>query len=177
MLHPFCREKITYTNAVVATFSGGVALIMWFTTNRMWVKNKTITYVARASNSKRDCEHDLYCYLLPQCETLCTCRSGFPIASLSSGHVLGSIDRWPLEEGIRFCFAGEYLSLVQLMKCERPDHLKTYFRMTPEQFSKLLHIVRVEETYMRRWKTCSDAQVGHVKSETMISTKTNEFVR
>ena len=36
---------------------------------------------------------------------------------------------------------------------------------------------KVEETYMRRWKTCSDAQVGHVNSETMISTKTNEFVR
>jgi len=27
----------------------------------MCVKNNTIIYVARASNSKRDCEHDLYC--------------------------------------------------------------------------------------------------------------------
>ena len=26
--------------------------------------------------------HDLYCYLLPQCEALRTCRSGFPIATL-----------------------------------------------------------------------------------------------
>ena len=35
--------------------SGGVALIVWFTTNGMCVKNNTIRYVARASNSKRDC--------------------------------------------------------------------------------------------------------------------------
>ena len=62
--------------------SGGVVLIMWFTTNRMCVKNNTIVYVARASNSKRDCEHDLYCCLLPWCEALCTYRSGFPIATL-----------------------------------------------------------------------------------------------
>jgi len=41
-------------------------------------------YEARASNSKRDCEHDLYCCLLPRCEALRACRSGFPIATLSS---------------------------------------------------------------------------------------------
>jgi len=29
----------------------------------MCAKNNTIIYVARASNSKRDCEHDLYCCL------------------------------------------------------------------------------------------------------------------
>ena len=29
---------------------------MWFTTNGMCVKNDTIIYVARASNSKRDCD-------------------------------------------------------------------------------------------------------------------------
>ena len=34
---------------------GGVALIMWFTTNGMCVKDNTIIYVERASNSKRDC--------------------------------------------------------------------------------------------------------------------------
>jgi len=139
--------------------SGSVALIMWFTTNGMWVKNKTIIYVARASNNKRDCEHDLYCCLLPQCETLCTCRSGFPIATLSSGDLLGSIDRWPLEESIRFCFAGEHHCLVQQMNCERPDHFKTYFRMTPEQFSKLLHIVRpfiTKQTTKLRKPICAD---------------------
>jgi len=36
--------------------SGGVALIVWFTTNGMCVKNNTTIYVARASNSKRDCD-------------------------------------------------------------------------------------------------------------------------
>ena len=36
--------------------SGGVALIVRFTTNGMCVKNNTIIYVARASNSKRDSE-------------------------------------------------------------------------------------------------------------------------
>ena len=38
--------------------------------------------VARASNNKRDCEHDLYCCLLPRCKALRTCRSGFPIATV-----------------------------------------------------------------------------------------------
>jgi len=46
----------------------------------MCVKNNTIIYVEWASNSKRDCEHDLYCCLLPRYEALRTCRSGFPIA-------------------------------------------------------------------------------------------------
>jgi len=36
--------------------SGGVASIVWFTTNGMCVKNNTIMYVAQASNSKRDCD-------------------------------------------------------------------------------------------------------------------------
>jgi len=36
--------------------SGCVALIVWFTTSAMCVKNSTIIYVARASNSKRDCD-------------------------------------------------------------------------------------------------------------------------
>ena len=63
--------------------SGGVALIVWFTTNRMCVKNNTIIYVARASNSKRECEHDLYCCLLPRCEALRTCRSGFPTITIA----------------------------------------------------------------------------------------------
>jgi len=61
--------------------SSGVVLNVWFTTNRMCMKNNTIIYVVQASNSKRDCEHDLYCCLLPWCEALHTCRSGFPIAT------------------------------------------------------------------------------------------------
>jgi len=52
---------------------GGVSLIGWFTTNGMCVKNNTIKYVARASKSKKDCEHALCC-LLPRCEALRTCR-------------------------------------------------------------------------------------------------------
>jgi len=55
--------------------SRGVALIVWFTTNGMCVKNNTIICVARASNNKRDCEHDLCCCLLPRCEALRTVRS------------------------------------------------------------------------------------------------------
>jgi len=47
----------------------------------MYVKNNTIIYVEWASNSKRDCEHDLCCCLLPRCEALRTCRSVFPIAT------------------------------------------------------------------------------------------------
>ena len=86
----FCNIKGSgYRSVVLSAFaswrfcnlSGGVALLVWFTTNGMCVKNNTIIYVARASNSKRDCEHDLYCCLLPQCKTLRICRSGFPIAS------------------------------------------------------------------------------------------------
>ena len=50
----------------------------------MCVKNNTIICVARASNSERDCEHDLYCCLLPRCEALRACYSGFPIATVRS---------------------------------------------------------------------------------------------
>jgi len=78
-----CAATFTYKLGSVycCNLSGGVALIVWFTTNGMCVKNNCIIYVARARNSKRDCEHDLYCCLLPRCEALCTCRSGFPIAT------------------------------------------------------------------------------------------------
>ena len=40
-------------------------------------------YVARTSNNKVIMACDLYCCLLPQCEALRTCRSGFPIATIS----------------------------------------------------------------------------------------------
>jgi len=61
-------------------WQSGVACFFLFWVN---TKNNTIMCVARASNSKRDCEHDLYCCLLPRCEALRTCRSRFPIATLS----------------------------------------------------------------------------------------------
>jgi len=38
-------------------------------------------YVARTSNNRVIAAHDLYCCLLPQCEALRTCLSGFLIAT------------------------------------------------------------------------------------------------
>ena len=48
----------------------------------MCAKNNTHMYVARTSNNRVIAAHGLYCCLLPQCEALRTCRSGFPIATL-----------------------------------------------------------------------------------------------
>jgi len=76
-----CVSSIILDAEHCCNLSAGVALIVWFTTNGMCVKNNTIIYVPRATNSKRDCEHDLYCCLLPRCEALRACRSGFPIAT------------------------------------------------------------------------------------------------
>ena len=39
--------------------------------------------VARTSNKREFATHGLYCCLLPRCEALRTCRSGFPIATIS----------------------------------------------------------------------------------------------
>ena len=39
-------------------------------------------YVARTSNKRVISSGDLYCCLLPQCDALRTCRSGFPIATV-----------------------------------------------------------------------------------------------
>jgi len=61
--------------------SGGIVLIVWFTTNGMCVQNNTIMYVARTSNNRVILSGDLYCCLLLRCEALRTCRSGFPIAT------------------------------------------------------------------------------------------------
>ena len=62
----------------------------------MCVNNNTIIYVARASSSKRDCEHDLYCCLLPRCEALRTCHSGFRIATMDQAHDFLKIGSWKL---------------------------------------------------------------------------------
>jgi len=62
----------------------------------MCVKNNTIIYAARACISKRDCEHDLYCCLLPRCEALRTCRSGFPLFQLSVIVLVGNPFGWNL---------------------------------------------------------------------------------
>ena len=39
-------------------------------------------YVARTSNNRVISSGDLYCCLLPRCEALRTCRSGFPMATI-----------------------------------------------------------------------------------------------
>jgi len=44
-------------------------------------------YVARTSNNKVISSSDLYCCLLPRCEALRTCRSGFPIATIPNSNV------------------------------------------------------------------------------------------
>ena len=101
----FCAKSVRdniFTNGApylyliyCCNLSGGVVLIVWFNTTEMCVKNNTIVYVARASNSKRDCEHDLCCCLLPRCEALCTCRSAFPIATVScNGRHLTPVCLW-----------------------------------------------------------------------------------
>jgi len=46
----------------------------------MCVKNNTHMYVAQTSNNRVILSGDLYCWLVPQCEALRTCHSGFPIA-------------------------------------------------------------------------------------------------
>jgi len=48
----------------------------------MCVKNNTIMYVALTSNNRVISSGDFYCCLLPRCEALRICRSGFPIATL-----------------------------------------------------------------------------------------------
>ena len=58
-----------------------VALNVRFTTNGMCAKNNNVIYLARTSNNRVIMACDLYCCLLPQCEALRTCRSGFPIAT------------------------------------------------------------------------------------------------
>jgi len=55
-----------------------------FTTNRVSAKNNALIYVARTSNDRAIAAHDLYYCLLPQCEALRTCRSGFPITTLDN---------------------------------------------------------------------------------------------
>ena len=64
--------------------SGGVALIVWFTTNGMCAKNKNIYAWCKQAIIREIATHALYCCLLPWCEALRTCRSGFPIATLST---------------------------------------------------------------------------------------------
>ena len=61
--------------------SGGVVLIVRFITNGMCTKNKKIYAWCTQATIREIAMHDLYCCLLPRCEALRTCRSGFPIAT------------------------------------------------------------------------------------------------
>jgi len=61
--------------------SGGVALIVWFTTNGMRSKNKNICAWREQAIIREIATHDFYCCLLPRFEALRTFRSGFPIAT------------------------------------------------------------------------------------------------
>ena len=61
--------------------SGGVALIVWFTTNGMCAKNENIYTWREQAMIREIATHNLYCCLLPWCEALRTCRSRFPIAT------------------------------------------------------------------------------------------------
>ena len=60
----------------------------------MCAKNNTHIYVARTSNNRVISSGDLYCCLLPQCEALRTCRSGFPIATYKQKLLLHQRFRW-----------------------------------------------------------------------------------
>ena len=71
-------------NNVGCNLSVGIALNVWFTMNGMCAKNNTHIYVARTSNNRVIAACELYCCLLPQCEALRTCRSGYPIATPST---------------------------------------------------------------------------------------------
>ena len=59
--------------------SGGIALIVWFTTNGVCRKNKNIYTWREQAIIREIAMYDLYYCLLPWRETLCTCRSGFPM--------------------------------------------------------------------------------------------------
>ena len=74
----FFFDKRSFT--LYCNLSASVALKVRFTANGICAKNNTHVYVARTSNNRVIAARALYCCLLPQCEALCICRSGFPIA-------------------------------------------------------------------------------------------------
>ena len=58
--------------------SSNVALYVWFTTNGVCAKNNRYIYTWREQAIIREIvTHGLYCCMLPQCEALRTCCSGF----------------------------------------------------------------------------------------------------
>jgi len=59
-------------------------------------------YAARTSNNRVISSGDLYCCLLPRCEALRTCRSGFPIATNPRPRPPGSWDEHGTEHGLNW---------------------------------------------------------------------------
>jgi len=75
-----CFFRVTPFGRHCCNLSGGVAFIVWFTTNGMRRKNKNIYAWLKQAITREIATHYLYCCLLQRLEALRTCRSGFPIA-------------------------------------------------------------------------------------------------
>jgi len=82
MFHPR-KHEIYLLTTYCCNLSAGVALNVRFTTNGMCAKNNTI-YTWREQAIIEWSWHVNSCCLLPQCEVMRTCRSGFPIAIIAS---------------------------------------------------------------------------------------------
>jgi len=61
-------------------------------------------YVVRTSNNRVIMSDELYCCLLPQCEALCTCRSGFPIATIISKNERHHGESWTVNHLYSRCW-------------------------------------------------------------------------
>ena len=66
-----------WCNWYCCNITGGVALIVWFTTNGMCAKNKNIYARCEQAIIREIATHDLYCCLLSRCKALRICFSGF----------------------------------------------------------------------------------------------------
>jgi len=73
------QQKNSFEHCLCCNHSAGVELKCAVHHKRMCVR--TTLYVVQTSNNRVILSAELYCCLLPQCEALCTCCSGFPIAT------------------------------------------------------------------------------------------------
>jgi len=85
-------------------------------------------YVARTSNNRVISLGDLYCCLLPRCEALRICRSGFPIATLLHQKKVETLNitifYWKLDDFPHLQRVRYALQLYQLASYDRiyPSH-------------------------------------------------------
>jgi len=93
-------------------------------------------FVARASNSKRDCEHDLYCCLLPRCEALRTCRSEFPIATVALLKVFADVVNFCDKENSCILAAVPSFIIITLREngCKEVVELKKAFQQNMNRY-------------------------------------------